>query len=239
MFIGLLTIFGALCEYLGGASFNPAGNICNYCAGVGNDSVLSMGVRIPAQVPPNYISLLYSVHVYAFRKIMLVWKGDLEGAQQMSWISNPQHVSNKAVGSALGAYAIWIAMPDQLKHSLTRARLAPGVDMYEGAFVEFALTLFINLLALYSMFGGVRSALVRTFLLIAGSVIVGALGGPYSGPSLNPANAFGWAYVEKSHNTTEHIYTFWTAPIVGTILAGIAFKVLLKPKEEKVKVKAS
>lgn len=43
-------IFDLIGDFLGGASFNPTGNAAFYAAGVGDDSLLSMALRFPAQV---------------------------------------------------------------------------------------------------------------------------------------------------------------------------------------------
>lgn len=43
-------IFTIIAELLGGASFNPTGTAAFYAAGFGNDSLLSMALRFPAQV---------------------------------------------------------------------------------------------------------------------------------------------------------------------------------------------
>lgn len=43
-------IFTIIAEFLGGASFNPTGNASFYAAGVGDDSLISMALRFPAQV---------------------------------------------------------------------------------------------------------------------------------------------------------------------------------------------
>jgi aquaporin SIP len=56
----LLFTFTALCEAMGGASFNPTGVAAFYAAGLGKDSLISMALRFPAQVL-ILISLLTSV----------------------------------------------------------------------------------------------------------------------------------------------------------------------------------
>ncbi|XVF42459.1 hypothetical protein PTKIN_Ptkin01aG0365000 [Pterospermum kingtungense] len=46
VFVFIFTLIG---EFLGGASFNPTGNASFYAAGVGDDSLISMALRFPAQ----------------------------------------------------------------------------------------------------------------------------------------------------------------------------------------------
>lgn len=179
----LLTIFGAFCEFLGGASFSPVTNICNYMAGIGGDSVVSMGVRIPAQ----------------------------------------------AVGSVLGALAIREAMPARLKHTIGKPQLAPGVGLRDGFLAEMGLTFFVNVIVLVVLFTGIRSPLLRNLPLILVTIASGVIGSGFTGPSLNPANAFGWAYLDKTHTTDTHLYVYWAAPIVGALLAGLTFRLFFTP----------
>ncbi|MBO8631193.1 aquaporin, partial [Staphylococcus aureus] len=46
----------------------------------------------------------------------------------------------------------------------------------------------------------------------------------YTGPAMNPANAFGWAYVNNRHNTWEQLYVYWVCPFIGAILAAWTFR---------------
>ncbi|KAJ8451290.1 hypothetical protein Cgig2_014062 [Carnegiea gigantea] len=45
----LLLVFDVIAAVLGGASFNPAGNVASYAAGVPGDTLFSMALRFPAQ----------------------------------------------------------------------------------------------------------------------------------------------------------------------------------------------
>lgn len=42
--------FNVIADAMGGASFNPAGNAAFYAAGFGEDTLISMALRFPAQV---------------------------------------------------------------------------------------------------------------------------------------------------------------------------------------------
>jgi len=52
----LILVFEVIAAVLGGASFNPAGNVASYAAGIPGDTLFSMALRFPAQV---YISVLF------------------------------------------------------------------------------------------------------------------------------------------------------------------------------------
>ncbi|KAG6505211.1 hypothetical protein ZIOFF_037565 [Zingiber officinale] len=68
----IVFVFNAIADALGGASFNPTGNAAFYAAGFGDDSLISMAIRFPAQaagaiggllalyevMPPEYKNML-------------------------------------------------------------------------------------------------------------------------------------------------------------------------------------
>ncbi|KAE8730275.1 putative peptide/nitrate transporter [Hibiscus syriacus] len=62
-------------------------------------------------------------------------------------------------------------------------------------------------------------------------------GAKYTGPSLNPANAFGWAYVNKWHNSWQLYYVYWLGPLTGATLAAWVFRFLLSPPPTSTKEK--
>ena len=69
-------IFGIIGEFLGGASFNPTGTAAFYAAGVGDDSLISMALRFPAQVKNKFVIFLcFSLWVFSSYGILfdLIW----------------------------------------------------------------------------------------------------------------------------------------------------------------------
>lgn len=50
----LVFVFNAIADAIGGASFNPTGTAAFYAAGLGNDSLVSMALRFPAQVAIDF-----------------------------------------------------------------------------------------------------------------------------------------------------------------------------------------
>ncbi|KAA8514865.1 hypothetical protein F0562_018044 [Nyssa sinensis] len=177
----LVFIFGIIGESLGGASFNPTAIASFYAAGVGNDSLISMAVRFPAQ----------------------------------------------AAGAVGGALAIAEVMPIQYKHMLGGPSLK--VDLHTGAIAEGVLTFTITFAVLIIILRGPSSALLKMWLLAMSTVTLIVAGSSYTGPSMNPANAFGWAYVNNRHDTWEQFYVYWICPFVGAILAAWVFRALFPP----------
>ena len=69
-------IFNIIGEFLGGASFNPTGTASFYAAGVGDDSLISMALRFPAQVKNQFgIFFFFFVGYWFFDGILfdLIW----------------------------------------------------------------------------------------------------------------------------------------------------------------------
>ncbi|KAK9042181.1 hypothetical protein V6N11_017260 [Hibiscus sabdariffa] len=171
VFVFIFTIIG---DFLGGASFNPTGTAAFYAAGVGDDSLISMALRFPAQ----------------------------------------------AVGAVGGAVAIMEVIPDRYKHMIVGPSLK--VDTHTGAIAEGVLTFIITFAVLFIILKGPQSAIFKTWLLAISTVAILMPGTAYTGPSMNPANAFGWAYVNNWHNTWEQFYVYWICPFIGAILAAWA-----------------
>ncbi|KAF5473673.1 hypothetical protein F2P56_010271 [Juglans regia] len=128
----------------------------------------------------------------------------------------------QAAGAVGGTLAIMEVMPKQYKHILGGPSLK--VDLHTGAIAEGLLTFLISFAVLLIILRGPRSVIVKTWLLAVATVLLIVVGSNYTGPSMNPANAFGWAYIEKWHNTWEHFYVYWICPFIGAILAAWIFR---------------
>ncbi|KAI6697082.1 hypothetical protein NL676_017201 [Syzygium grande] len=139
----------------------------------------------------------------------------------------------QAAGAVGGALAIMEVMPSQYKHMLEGPSMK--VDLHTGAIAEGVLTFLITFLVLLIVLRGPRSSFVKTWLLATVTVALVVAGSSYTGPSMNPANAFGWAYVNNWHNTWEQFYVYWICPFVGAILAAWVFRVLFPPPPVKQK----
>ncbi|KAL3533364.1 hypothetical protein ACH5RR_006885 [Cinchona calisaya] len=136
----------------------------------------------------------------------------------------------QAAGAVGGALAIKELMPLQYKHMLGGPSLK--VDLHTGAIAEGVLTFTITFLVLFIILRGPNSPLLKNWLLSVSTVALVVAGSSYTGPSMNPANAFGWAYVNNRHNTWEQFYVYWICPFAGAILAAWVFRVLFPPPKK-------
>ncbi|KAK4420944.1 Aquaporin SIP1-2 [Sesamum alatum] len=150
-----------------------------------------------------------------------------------SLISAALRFPAQAAGAVGGAVAILEVMPMQYKHMVGGPSLK--VDLHTGATVEGVLTFIITLAVLIIVLRGPRNPLIRNSLLAVSTVALLAAGSSYTGPSMNPANAFGWAYINNKHNTWEQFYVYWMSPFIGAILAAWVFRLLfpLPTKQKK------
>ncbi|XP_074563993.1 aquaporin SIP1-2-like [Curcuma longa] len=174
--------FNVIADAMGGASFNPTGNAAFYAAGFGEDTLISMALRFPAQ----------------------------------------------AAGAVGGLLALYEVMPPDYKHLLVGPSLK--VDLHTGAIAEGALTFVITVAVLWIIFKGPPSPLVKALMITICTLGVITAGGSYTGPSMNPANAYGWAYLNNRHNKWEQFYVYWICPFIGAISAGWLFRVVFPPR---------
>ncbi|PSS13743.1 Aquaporin SIP1-2 like [Actinidia chinensis var. chinensis] len=133
----------------------------------------------------------------------------------------------QAAGAVGGALAIADVMPIQYKHMLEGPSLK--VDLHTGAMAEGILTFAITFAVLLIILRGPRSPILKTWLLAMTTVALVVAGSSYTGPSMNPANAFGWAYLSNMHNTWEQFYVYWICPFIGAILAAWVFRFIFPP----------
>ncbi|KAJ0976504.1 hypothetical protein J5N97_018469 [Dioscorea zingiberensis] len=139
----------------------------------------------------------------------------------------------QALGAAGGVLAILEFMPPQYKHMLGGPSLK--VDAHTGAIAEGVLTFLITFTVLWIIIKGPRNSIIKAWMLAASTVAFVVAGSGYTGPSMNPANAFGWAYIDNLHNTWEHFYVYWISPFIGAITASWLFRMIFPPLAAKVK----
>nr|AJI43710.1 small basic intrinsic protein [Hevea brasiliensis] len=132
----------------------------------------------------------------------------------------------QAAGGVGGAKAILQAMPSKYKHLLKGPSLK--VDLHTGAVAEGTLTFVFCLAMLLVMVKGPKNLLLKVWMVAVVTVGLVVSGRQYTGPSLNPANAYGWAYINNWHNTWELFYVYWICPFVGATLAAWVFRYLFK-----------
>ncbi|KAL5733964.1 hypothetical protein ACOSP7_031825 [Xanthoceras sorbifolium] len=130
----------------------------------------------------------------------------------------------QAAGGVGGVKAIMQFMPTQYKHMLRGPSLK--VDLHTGAIVEGGLTFLRSFALLVIMIKGPRSLFLKVWLVGVATLGLIFAGSKYTGPSMNPAKAYGWAYLNNWHNTWELFYVYWISPLTGAVLASWLFQFL-------------
>ncbi|XP_068336335.1 aquaporin SIP1-1-like [Pyrus communis] len=139
----------------------------------------------------------------------------------------------QAAGGVVGAKAILQVMPKKYKHMLKGPSLK--VDLYTGVIAEGVMTCVLCFALLVIILRGPRNPIVNIWMLSVTTLGLVVAGNGYTGPSMNPANAFGWAYVNNWHNSWELFLVYWIGPFVGAIVAAMAFRVWFPPPVPKEK----
>ncbi|WZZ90889.1 hypothetical protein YC2023_119468 [Brassica napus] len=120
----------------------------------------------------------------------------------------------QALGAAAGAITIMEMIPEKYK-TMIGGRPSFRVDAHSGAISEVILSFCVTFLVLLIILRGPRKLLAKTFLLAIATVSVFIAGSTFTRPFMNPAIAFGWAYIHKSHNTWNHFYVYWFSSFTG------------------------
>ena len=139
----------------------------------------------------------------------------------------------QALGSVGGAMAIMEVMPPKYRHMIGGPSLK--VDLHTGAVAEGVLTFVITFLVLFIVLKGPRSEFMKSLLIAMSTVALIVIGSAYTGPSMNPILAYGWAYLDNWHNTWDQFYVYWICPFIGAILAAWFFRLVFPQQVVKQK----
>eukprot|EP00252_Welwitschia_mirabilis_P015626 TRINITY_DN3451_c0_g2_i1.p1 TRINITY_DN3451_c0_g2~~TRINITY_DN3451_c0_g2_i1.p1 ORF type:complete len:127 (+),score=10.71 TRINITY_DN3451_c0_g2_i1:278-658(+) len=124
-------------------------------------------------------------------------------------------------------------MPVEYKQFLRGPSLK--VDLHNGAAVEGVLTMLLTYAVLLIIVRGPRNSFVKSFLISCVTISLVFVGSAYTGPSMNPINAYGWAFLNNTHNSWDHFYVYWVAPFIGSIVSAFLFRLTALPPPPKEK----
>ncbi|CAL5185517.1 unnamed protein product [Lathyrus oleraceus] len=141
----------------------------------------------------------------------------------------------QALGAVGGAMAIMEVMPPKYRHMIGGPVLK--VDLHTGAIAEGVLTFVITFVVLFIIIKGPRSEFLKTLMMSISTVAVIVAGSAYTGPSMNPILAYGWAYLDNWHHTWDQFYVYWICPFIGAILAAWLFRAVFPAPPKVVKQK--
>ncbi|GAB4854077.1 hypothetical protein Ancab_022659 [Ancistrocladus abbreviatus] len=193
---------------LDGASFNPTSTATFYAAGFGRQSLYSMALRFPAQAAGAVGGLAVLI-------IVLRVSG---GPLVKAWLIAMCTVALVVAGSSYTGPSMNPAN-DRIsagnEHPLQLERIeSPALKLLseDGKLDGNSLDETNNH---FSGRSGFHERSKHAANLLAGR-------------SFRPL-AFGWAYINKWHDTWEQFYVYWICPFTGAILAAAVFKILFPP----------
>ncbi|KAL3680498.1 hypothetical protein R1sor_023454 [Riccia sorocarpa] len=161
----------------GGAAWNPTGPLAFWIAGVGEDTLLALLLRLPTM----------------------------------------------ALGAAGG---IWIAT--SLMPSSYRPLMGSGpqltAELFTGAVTEGAMSFALNVIVLYVVLRVTSNRVLQTLLILVTILTLIHYGPKSTGPVMNPTDAFGWAYHNKTHASAKHLVVYWLAPYLGTAAGALFYR---------------
>lgn len=108
------------------------------------------------------------------------------------------------------------------------------VDSHTGCAAEGIFTFVLCFTQLTIFTRGPRNMLLKVWMVAVMMVGLVMTGSRYTRPSMNPANEFWWAYMNRWHAIWDLFYMYWdVGPFIGAFLAAATFKMLFpiqKPK---------
>jgi MIP family channel proteins len=150
------------------------------------------------------------------------------------WPRVPTYWVAQLVGALAAGLAVRYAF-DFAPTALDRTHIGTpvpgaGVTDLTAIVVEALLTIFL----LWVVFGTAVSPLAPRIagfgigLAVAADILVG---GPVTGAAMNPARWFGPAVVAGFY---DHWLVYWVGPLVGAALAGLSYRYVFAPPEDRV-----
>jgi MIP family channel proteins len=140
------------------------------------------------------------------------------------------YIAAQLVGAVLGALLVKYAIPSNVGRVLSYGTpaVATAVTLAQAITIEAVLTFFL-VSAVFGTavspeapkVGGFGIGLVLLFAIL--------VGGPLTGAALNPARAFGPALVSGNWLAQG---VWWVGPLLGALVAGLLWKLVLLPPEE-------
>jgi aquaporin Z len=132
------------------------------------------------------------------------------------------YIVAEIVGATLAAYVLTLALPTDSGNIVHwgAPALSPRTSILQGMLLETVMTFFL-VIVIFGTAIDARSPKLGGFA-IGVTVIVDVLtGGPFTGAAMNPARAVGPMIASLSFSDW---YVWWIGPIVGAIVAMLAYK---------------
>lgn len=197
---------------------------------VGVGSVITVGA-----IPGNpLVGVLFAALAHAFIVVVMIGAGLRFSAGHL----NPAVTVGLCFGGYITVFRSFLYLIDQLLAAvaacallkyLTGASTVPvqilgaGTDYLQGVIMEIVLTFSLLFVVYATLVDPKKGSLdghgaLITGLLVGANIMAGAV---FSGAAMNPARAFGPAFV--SGDWTDH-WVYWVGPLIGGGLSGFIYE---------------
>ena len=176
------------------------------------------------------ISMIFGLVIMA----MIYSYGDISGAhfnpavtisfwaaRRISFKDAGRYIAAQIIGAVLAAAILRMMFPDFITLGVT----APTGHIVQSFILEMLLAFFLMTVILNVSTGHMEKGIMAGISIGAAVFIAAALGGPVSGASINPARSLGPALLAGDFS---HLWIYMTAPILGTVAAVPAFRIIHK-----------
>eukprot|EP01018_Ginkgo_biloba_P038997 Gb_36376 [translate_table: standard] len=150
-------------------------------------------------------------------------------SQHHSLFAVAVRIPAQACGAVVGAIFVKDVLPRGARGPVLR------VDVQTGMLTEGVLSFTMVLVMLFVSRRGPKSNLLKAWITSITKGTLSILGTNNTGPAMNPASAFGWAYTRGQHRTKEYVYVYWLAPIEASLLAVWIFRLFVIPSQKQQK----
>jgi aquaporin NIP len=147
----------------------------------------------------------------------------LAAGRQFPWARVPGYIIVQTAGATVAALVLKLTLSSGAPLGVTHPSGSDG-----QAFVWEILLTFFLVFVVTSVATDARAQKAAAGAAIGGTIVIDALvGGPISGASMNPARSFGPALVAGDFNG---LWIYILAPVIGGIIAALAYAVLREDK---------
>jgi len=140
--------------------------------------------------------------------------------RRMDSIDTVAYIIAQLVGAVLGALALVVLMPDNLRDNVALGTPGlTGVTFAQGVGIELILTAFL-MIAVFGSLLAKRGPRIEGFGIGLVLTMDIAAGGRFTGAAVNPARAFGPALMDSTWD--DHL-VYWIGPIVDAVAAALLY----------------
>ena len=146
-------------------------------------------------------------------------------AKKFSWKDVPKYISFQIMGAFLAIGILWVLFPES--ESFGHTHPADGFAPYKAFILELCLSFFLMLVIINVSTGSKEIGTLAGIAVGAVILLEAMFAGPMTKASMNPARSLAPAVISGN---LQHLWLYLTAPILGTLLAILSFRLTKSSK---------